>query len=134
LSLNPHTWLPTTTKQSVLVYALNVLLLFNLTVIVVMLAGTPETPSERAKALPRPASDAVNRPAVLLPQPGSPEETVAASPATELIPQLEPQPQLSAEPFVLASPPAEQNTTSASPQPQPTQDDPPVTFFGVGLD
>ena len=123
--------MPTTTKQSVLVYALNVLLLFNLTVIVVMLTDSPEPAHERANVLQRPASDGQDQPAVLLSQPGPIDEPAVASPSAEPLPLT----QLSAEPFVLASPSAEDNEAAPSPTAQPeTNTDPPVTFFGVGLE
>ncbi|MBX2851741.1 MAG: hypothetical protein KTR15_08355 [Phycisphaeraceae bacterium] len=134
MPLNPHTWLPTTKKQSVLVYALNVLLLLNLTVIVVMLTGTAEPAREQASAPQREAGDDLDRPTVLLPQSGSPDQPVVSSPAPEPVPLT----QVSAEPFVLAGTPTEPEQTEPTQgkpvQPEPAQDDPPVTFFGVGLD
>ena len=119
-------------------YALNVLLLCNLTVIVVMLTDTPEPTRERASAPPRQVDDALDRHAEWLPQPGSQPEPaiapVAVRPAAEPVPLT----QVSAQPMVLASPSTKQAQPArdkpAQPQPEPTQDDPPVTFFGIGLD
>lgn len=136
MSLNPHTWLPTTTKQSVLVYALNVLLLLNLTVIVVMLTDTIEPTRDRASTPQPQAHDALDRHPVLLPKPAPTNEPIAASPANEPVLQT----QVSSQPFVLANSPSEQTrptkekTDRPQPQPEPVQDDPPVTFFGIGLE
>lgn len=128
-----RSWLPTSTAQSVLVYALNVLLLFNLTVIVVLLSGETVEPAKRAQT----PAGVVGTDAVEVDQSEEPVEQAAApvvhaSPAKQVSSVDVP-----VEPIVLVDPAIE---TVAAPEPAqqtqaaPKQDDPPVTFFGVGLE
>lgn len=129
-----RSWLPTSTVQSVLVYALNVLLLFNLTVIVVLLSGESTEPAKRAQS---PAAvigadadqvESMSPPAEMVSLPVRDESAEIVSP--------EQVPAESVESVVLVDP-AIESTVPEPIQPSPAapvQDDPPVTFFGVGLD
>ena len=124
-----------------LVYALNVLLLFNLTVIVVLLAGMDEPAHQRADAPQRLVSEPsrsielAEPPAVLPPLPVVTKTSVVTEPPTRLMPSIlsTPPTRVSSEPFVLVDAPAQQDTTPTTSSPE-TTDDPPVTFFGIGLD
>ena len=127
-----RSWLPTSTAQSVLVYALNVLLLLNLTVIVVLLSGEPAEPAKRAQT---PAA-VVGADAVEVDR--SEPIQQAAAPAVHASPAKQvPSVDVPVEPIVLVDPAVE---TADAPEPEqspyvaPKQDDPPVTFFGVGLE
>lgn len=128
--------MPTSTGQSVLVYALNVLLLLNLTVIVVLLTGAPPAPAERVEApVPEPivvADEAVEtaEPAPVVPV--RPERPVVVEAIAEPTPVIA----VSPEPFVLATPAEDQPATEQEPLPQvaPQPVEPPAEFFGVGLD
>lgn len=135
--------MPTTKKQSVLVYALNVLLLFNLTVIVVMLSGkTPVVEQAQASAT---ISD-TPPPAAVDPFADQSEGWIQDTPSTavDLPTDL---------PTFQASSPSAIQTVSIEPARLPestdvvgletrpalvpesaTQDDAPVTFFGIDIE
>lgn len=135
--------MPTTKKQCVLVYALNVLLLINLTVIVVMLSGKTSTVQQQqasAASHDAPPRDAAGPVANASPgwieetQPQI-DETVVNEAAAPAVVQA-----VSFEPAFLPAP-ADEVALEPRLAPAPelthepeTQDDPPVTFFGVGLD
>lgn len=137
--------MPTTKKQSVLVYALNVLLLFNLTVIVVMLSGTGQDFGDKPEHA---AGEPVDRVTV---SPG-PVESVASPRWSEAVGTVSPHRGIDvsaqaspvfrdAQPNVQSQPSSDQSDSNASAnadvkptQTQPQQDDAPITFFGIGIE
>lgn len=133
LILSLQAWLPTTKKQSVLVYGLNAMLFVNLTVIIVLLTGT-DSAAREADASPRKAISETSTQPELQTTLGSPESPVVKNPAAQ---PTQPS-RISSEPFVLGAP-EQAVSTSVSQQPavQPQGEaasDKPVTFFGIGLD
>lgn len=144
LPTESYPWLPTTKKQSALVYALNVLLLFNVTVIIVMLAGTGSATDPAPKLS---ANDSADRTQVKL-------EPIASESSTHRQPPSNPSAPTDAQPVadvwlsdttpIVVEPESIVQADSADepgdvpaapkPTPKPQQDDPPVTFFGIGLE
>lgn len=136
-------WLPTTRSQSILVYSLNVLLLFNVTVILVLLSGTAESVGKSdAFAADRPANQHRTEPNAYRHE----GQTHAAPSASQVnaepsaIPPRVASPSASiaenrTEPFVAnhASPQLDPVAADPTDPPAPTEDAP-VTFFGVAVD
>ena len=135
--------MPTTKTQSMLVYALNVLLLFNLTVIAVLLSEADAAPNQPTPQLsasdprePRQAdsepgtSDTPRQPVVREEIEAPLTEAIAAEVVQAGLTQ-----DVAPQPFALVAPAVLDDDIIVEVNPQPAaQDDPPVTFFGVGLD
>lgn len=131
--------MPTTKSQCVLVYALNVLLLFNSTVIVLLLTDQPDTlPRDQAEV----ASPQFKEQAGKALGVGTPIEraTPSAQPEPAAVVQAiaEPTPavRVSSQPLVLVNPAIKPVTATQEQATQPAApaDEPPIQFFGVGLD
>lgn len=122
------TWLPTSKKQSGLIYALNALLLCNLTVVVLMLSGEllgedePATePVNQAEAIEAEPMSVVQADADPKPVPANTEDALPIEP-------LEPVVSAAAATAPAPIEPAHRETT---PRTTPEVTEPPVTFFGV---
>ncbi|MEM9346035.1 MAG: hypothetical protein AAGB26_05410 [Planctomycetota bacterium] len=132
--------MPTTKLQCVLVYALNMLLLFNLTVIVVLLTDQPDTPPREQAVVTSPqlkeradeAMEVEERPIEIVTTAAQPEPAVVVEAVAEPAPAA----RVSPQPLVLANPAVKPvaATQEQAPQPAVQADDPPIQFFGVGLD
>jgi len=137
-----------------LVYALNALLLFNLTVIVVMLSGTvPATPPYAERSSQRGISAAepeyraasfgdvdrddgathpvpkADEPTIEPKQADEPKPIAAEAPTAVIKPAVHAK-KVSSEPAVAAK----QNESESKTIESAEQDDPPVMFFGIGLE
>lgn len=132
--------MPTTKSQCVLVYVLNVLLLFNLTVIVLLLTDQPDTlPRNQAEVVSPQFKEQAGK---ALGVEGTPIERVTPSaqpePAEVVQAIAEPTPavRVSSQPLVLVNPASKPvpATQEQATQPAAPADEPPIQFFGVGLD
>ena len=134
--------MPNTKLQSVLIYALNALLLFNLTVIIVMLAGTgPEKTALAEKPSVEPAAHDAPQHRHAPFAPAREDETLVETQAVSTPATAEPaeahatvEPVAEAQPIVrIEQVSSEVPAVPIAPQPI-EQDDTPIQFFGVGLD
>ena len=122
-----------------LVYALNLLLLVNVTVIVVLLTGMDQPTRQRADA-PQPrvtqpggSSEPAEPSRAVPPRPVVVETSIVTDTPAFVTPSKSSTPpsRVSSEPFVLADSAAAQDQAGTASSPEA---DPPVTFFGIGLD
>jgi hypothetical protein len=137
--------MPTTKSQCALVYALNALLLFNLTVIVVMLSGTtPKAQTYVERSAEKGSVAAVPERREMSLERVSHEETISTDPVQFTEEVSEPALIVSDHPAVFDEPEAiteKSATDRAVAQVKPKvkkqpaeQNDAPATFFGVGLE
>ena len=139
---NPSSnFMPTTKAQSVLVYALNLMLLFNLSVIVVMLSYSGPSPSNAQATTSEIGSAELDEPQRRVTTFAPASEPVAPADTEPFEPEVsaEPEPitRVTAQPMVLEDMPADEpeNRPIAAVEPKADkQQEEPVRFFGVGLD
>lgn len=137
-------WFPTTPGQCTLVYVLNAVLLCNLTVIVVMLTGglPPMGQSPPRAQVPWVSDERVLSERFPPDEADEPVETIEADeierpaphrPSPQAKPIREPTPKQVVG-INAPTPVDAPERTAPVEQASPDEDDPPVTFFGVGLE